>query len=313
MTHTPDLKLTQAALASSTLSHGLKVFGDRWTVQVMLSAFLGIRRFDELQSFSNIPRPTLSDRLRSLVQTGVIKPRLYQDNPPRHEYHLTRKGLGLYDATLMIWAWEKKWGKRAQDLPKKLFHQTCQHHFNPVLCCKACGQEISMKDLDYSLVPNPRLRHQPLEGLRTPRMSVREARDMSLGLRVDRWSLLILTAVVLGCHYFDQITHVLGIGPKVLSRRLSDMVESQLLSCETDGQDARRRLYRLTPSSRDLFGYIVCLSNWASESHLHEKSSIRPRHRACQHRFFPMVACDQCQQNLNPWEVSFSTSNGKAP
>ena len=136
---------------------------------------------------------------------------------------------------------------------------------------------------------------------------------MSLGLRVDRWSLLILTAVVLGCHYFDQITHVLGIGPKVLSRRLSDMVESQLLSCETDGQDARRRLYRLTPSSRDLFGYIVCLSNWASESHLHEKSSIRPRHRACQHRFFPMVACDHCHQNLNPWEVSFLTSNGKAP
>jgi DNA-binding HxlR family transcriptional regulator len=219
----------------------------------------------------------------------------------------------LYDATLMIWAWEKKWGARAQDLPKKLFHQTCEHHFNPVLCCKACGEKISMKDLDYSLVPNPRLRHQPLEGLRTPRMSVREASDMSLGLRVDRWSLLILTAVVLGCHYFDQITHVLGIGPKVLSRRLSDMVESHLLSCETDAQDARRRLYRLTPNSRDLFGYIVCLSNWASESHLHEQSSIRPRHRACQHRFFPMVACDHCHQNLNPWEVSFPTSNGKTP
>ena len=42
MIHTPDLALTQAALASSTLSHGLRVFGDRWTVQVMLSAFLGI-------------------------------------------------------------------------------------------------------------------------------------------------------------------------------------------------------------------------------------------------------------------------------
>jgi len=112
--------------------------------------------------------------------------------------------------------------------------------------------------------------------------------------------LLILTAVVLGCHYFDQITHVLGIGPKVLSRRLSDMVDSHLLSCETDAQDARRRLYRLTPNSRDLFGYIVCVS-------------IRPRHRACQHRFFPVVACDHCHQNLNPWEVSFPTSNGKTP
>jgi len=313
MIHTPDLELTQAALASSTLSHGLRVFGDRWTVQVMLSAFLGIRRFDELQSLSNIPRPTLSDRLRALVQTGVIKPLLYQGKPPRHEYHLTRKGLGLYDASLMIWAWEKKWGTRAQDLPQKLFHQTCQHHFQPVLSCKACGQAIRMKDLDYSLVPNPRLRLQPLEGLRTPRMSVREARDMSLGLRVDRWSLLILTAVVLGCHYFDQITHVLSIGPKVLSRRLSDMVECHLLICEPDGQDARRKRYQLTPSSRDLFGYIVCLSSWAGEAHLHEKSSIRPRHRACQHRFFPMVACDHCQQSLNPWEVSFQPSNGKTP
>ena len=155
MIHTPDLELTQAALASSTLSHGLKVFGDRWTVQVMLSAFLGIRRFDELQNFSNIPRPTLSDRLRSLVQIGVIKPRLYQDNPPRHEYHLTRKGLGLYDATLMIWAWEKKWGTRAQDLPKKLFHQTCQHHFNPTLCCKACGQEIGMRTWTTASCPTP--------------------------------------------------------------------------------------------------------------------------------------------------------------
>ncbi len=305
-----DLELTQAALASSTLSHGLKFFGDRWTVQVMLSAFLGIRRFDELRSFSNIPRPTLSDRLRALVQVGVLKPRLYQDKPPRKEYHLTRKGLGLYDATLMVWAWEKKWGQRAQDLPKKLYHQTCQHHFNPELCCKACGEKISMKDLDFSLVPNLRLRDPAAKGLGTPRMSVRAASDMSLGLRVDRWCLLILSAVFLGCHYFDQITHVLGIGPKVLSSRLSDMTESQLLSCETDIHDARRRLYKLTPSSRDLFGYIVCLSNWASESHFLEPSSIRPRHRACQHRFAPLVACDHCHQNLNPWEVSFPTSKG---
>lgn len=305
-----DLELTHAALASSTLSHGLKVFGDRWTVQVMLSAFLGIRRFDDMQSFAGIPRPTLSDRLRALVQIGVLKPRLYQEKPPRHEYHLTRKGLGLYDATLMVWAWEKKWGQRAQDLPNTLHHQTCRHDFNPELCCKACGEKVAMKDLDYSLVPNARLRHQPLEGARTPRMSARDASDMRLGLRVDRWSLLILTAVFLGCHYFDQITHALGIGPKVLSKRLSDMVQARLLHGETDAQDARRRLYRLTPSSRDLFGYIVCLSNWAGESHLHETSSIQPVHRKCQQSFSPLVACDHCHQNLNPWEVSFSTSNG---
>jgi DNA-binding HxlR family transcriptional regulator len=310
MISAPDLELTRAALATSTLSHGLKVFGDRWTVQVMLSAFLGVRRFDELQSFSNIPRPTLSDRLRSLVQIGVLKPRLYQDKPARYEYHLTRKGLGLYDATLMVWAWEKKWGNRALALPQTLHHTPCGHSFSPVLTCLACCEKVTMKDLKYTLVPNARLQHEPLEGLRTPRMSGRETAEMSLGLRVDRWSLLVLTAVVLGCHYFDQITHVLGIGPNVLSRRLSGMVEAHLLHCETDVNDARRRLYRLTPSSRDLFGYIVCLSNWAGESHLHEPSSIRPRHPSCKHNFSPRVACDHCQQTLNPWDVSFTVTQG---
>lgn len=306
-----DLELTHDALATSTLSHGLKVFGDRWTVQVMLSVFLGIRRFDELQSHSGIPRPTLSNRLRALVQIGVLKPRLYQERPPRHEYHLTRKGTGLYDATLMVWLWEKRWGNRAVALPQKLHHKTCEHSFSPELTCQACGDKVGMNDLSFSLTPNARLRHEPLEGMSTPRMSTRESAEMSLGLRVDRWSLLVLTAVVLGCHYFDQISKVLGIGPNVLSRRLSGMVEVGLLRCETDAHDARRRLYRLTPSSRDLFGYIVCLSTWAGEEHLHEPSSIRPRHLACQHNFRPRVACDHCHQTLFPWDVSFTSSKAK--
>ncbi len=309
MSTLPDLDLTRDALASSTLSHGLKVLGDRWTVQILLSAFLGVRRFDALQHQTGIPRRTLSDRLRALVEIDVLRPRPYQDKPLRHAYHLTRKGALLYDATLMVWAWEKRWGNRSTPLPGQLVHKSCGQRFSPELVCDACGEMVAMEDLDLSLTPNPRLLHEPLSDMRTPRMTGAETSQMGLGLRVDRWCLLIVTAVVLGCHHFDQLQHVLRIGPTVLSRRLSGLVEAGLLKCATDTRDARRRIYRLTPSSRDLFGYIVTLTRWVGRHHLLEASSIRPRHRHCQQMFEARVTCDHCHQALWPWEVTFQPAS----
>ena len=74
----PDLDLTRDALASSALSHGLLVLGDRWTVAVLLGAFTGSNRFGDWQSRLGIPRSTLADRLKRLVALGLLRPRLYQ-------------------------------------------------------------------------------------------------------------------------------------------------------------------------------------------------------------------------------------------
>ena len=67
---TPDLDLTRDALTSSTLSHGLHLLGDRWTVAVILGAFLGVRRFDDWQTRLKIPRHTLTGRLKALTELG---------------------------------------------------------------------------------------------------------------------------------------------------------------------------------------------------------------------------------------------------
>lgn len=128
---------------------------------------------------------------------------------------------------------------------------------------------------------------------------------MGLGLRVDRWALLIVAALFLGCHHFDQIGAVLGIGSSVLTRRLGSMVESGLLLCQTDLTDTRRRVYRLTPASRDLFGYILCFSSWASRFHFDQVSSISPTHKGCGKAFVPQVVCNVCRVVLTPQDVSF--------
>ena len=302
----PDLDLTRDALASSTLNHGLMVLGDRWTVAVLMGAFTGVTRFGEWQSRLGIPRPTLADRLKALVGMGLLRQRAYQQLPERFAYHLTRAGLELYDHVLMIWRWEKRWGTRQATLPGKLVHQRCGHSFVPVLACSACGRKAGMNDLSFSLSVNRALLERAAVAGRTSRLAATDATGMGLGQRVDRWSLMIVAAVVLGCHYFDQLCHVLGIASSVLSRRLSGMVESGLLLGQTDRDDARRTVYRLTPASRDLFGYLVCFSAWASRAYLHQPSSIRPTHKDCGKPFVPQVVCSACGEAVKPWDVRFA-------
>ena len=335
---TPDLDLTRDALASSTLSHGLHLLGDRWTVAVILGAFLGVQRFDEWQTRLKIPRHTLNLRLKALSELGLLEQRPYQQRPLRHAYHLTDKGLALYSHVLMMWVWERRWGARQLALPPRLMHQTCGHAFVPELTCAACGEKVGVGDLTFSLSVNfdllgamdaasqapgksvgqsvgqavghaathamPALRQRGSRLAAQGSQKDGKAGQVGLDLRADRWVLLIVSAVLLGCHHFDQLSHVLGIGSSVLTRRLSSMVGSGLLLCQTDVSDARRKVYRLTPASRDLFGYIMCFSSWASRHHFHQPSSIIPTHKVCGKRFVPQVVCSHCRLPLHAREVA---------
>ena len=116
---------------------------------------------------------------------------------------------------------------------------------------------------------------------------------------------MIVTAVTLGCRHFDQIGHVLGIGPSVLAHRLGALVEAGLLKVSPDRDDQRRRVYLLTPASRALFGYLTTFATWASESLLLEPSSIAPIHRACGKPFTARAACSHCHARLYPRDVRF--------
>lgn len=284
------------------------MLGDRWTVAVLLGAFLGVRRFDDWQSQLGIPRQTLAQRLKTLVESGLLRQRPYQEKPQRLGYHLTKHGLALYDHVLMIWAWEKRWGTRELALPEKLIHKACGQPFVPHMACRHCHESVTLNDLRFSLAVNAALIPDPALKQRTPRMSAQSGPQMGLGLRVDRWSLLIISSVFLGCHYFDELAHVLGIGSSVLAHRLGSMVEDGLLLCQSDLADARRRVYRLTPPSRDLFGYIMCFSSWASR-YFQQPSSIQPTHKNCGAAFVPEVVCRHCQAAVFPHEVYFQISS----
>jgi len=88
------------------ISGSLDLIGDRWTLLVVRDLFWGKRRFGEfLESPEYIPTNILADRLGRLEQAGLLGRKPYQENPPRYDYALTRKGrdLGPVLAALVTW------------------------------------------------------------------------------------------------------------------------------------------------------------------------------------------------------------------
>jgi DNA-binding HxlR family transcriptional regulator len=73
-----------------------EIIGAKWTALLVHDLSEGPRRFSELEhACPGISPRTLSERLRALEQEEVVLRRSYAESPPRVEYELTEKGVGL--------------------------------------------------------------------------------------------------------------------------------------------------------------------------------------------------------------------------
>lgn len=136
-----------------SVARSLSVVGDRWSMLILRSAFMKIRRFDDFQNMLQIPRHILSTRLKKLVELEVLKKVAYQQSPIRYEYRLTEKGTDLYPIVLGLMAWGDKWMDDGRGAPMQLMHQTCGQVFTPVMTCSACHSAIDPKTVTPMLNP----------------------------------------------------------------------------------------------------------------------------------------------------------------
>ena len=74
----------------------LDIVGDKWSLLVIRDLMRGKHRFSQFaESPEHIPTNILANRLKRLVDAGVITSRQYSQHPPREEYVLTGKGEDL--------------------------------------------------------------------------------------------------------------------------------------------------------------------------------------------------------------------------
>lgn len=130
----------------------MDTLGERWTFLILRQAFFGVRRFNQMQRGLGVSRNILADRLRKLVDAGILKRRRYRQNPDFYEYRLTARGLALYPAILVFSAWGDRYLAGDPSRTLVLRHKPCGEVTNPVLVCSCCGEPIHARDMAAEVV-----------------------------------------------------------------------------------------------------------------------------------------------------------------
>ncbi len=304
-----DIARLRRILHGSTVNQVLLRVGDRWTWSVVQQAFLGVRRFDDFQTALGIPRQTLTERLRKLVELGLLRQELYQERPPRYAYRLTQAGFALYPRALLAWAWDLRWGAPPPNMPRQLRHRSCGHKLHPRLVCGHCERAISGASLRAELIdpgiePPPAGRARRWAGGLPSRREQLDQPGLHFPRLVsDRYAVLIVLAVLLGCRHFDEIRQVVAIGTNVLAVRLEMLTRFGVLEKLADPIDARRYIYRLGEASEPLRGYLLLLSRWGQQHLTGGPSTLRAIHLDCGRSVDPRVVCEHCRETVQAWEV----------
>jgi DNA-binding HxlR family transcriptional regulator len=125
---------------ADSVGRTLALVGERWTLLILREAFFGVRRYGELARNLGIPRPTLSLRLRTLVDSGLLDRVPYAAD--RYEYRLTEAGLDLFPAIVALMRWGDAHLAGPDGPPIVLRHNACHEIADPYLACRSCGGEI---------------------------------------------------------------------------------------------------------------------------------------------------------------------------
>jgi len=89
----------------------LSIIGKKHTLDILrIIIYDQPVRFNALQKELNGSPKTLTDRLQELCELGILKREAFAEIPPRVEYSLTERGMGLVPVMSSIKDWVKNWG-----------------------------------------------------------------------------------------------------------------------------------------------------------------------------------------------------------
>ncbi|MGP4016934.1 winged helix-turn-helix transcriptional regulator [Saccharopolyspora sp. 5N708] len=157
------MRRTSFARWPCSIARTMDLLGDWWTPLVLREAFYGIRRFDEFQQELGIARNTLSERLRRLVDEGLLEKQQYDSNPVRYDYVLTEKGRDFHGVLAAMSRWGDKWLAGQEGPPVTLHHERCGHDTHAEVVCAVCGEPLTAADTTKRMGPGypPRLAQRP--------------------------------------------------------------------------------------------------------------------------------------------------------
>ena len=149
------MQRTDFAQMTCSIARSLAVAGEPWSPLVLRDVWVGINRFDDLQRDLGVSRKVLTERLKHLVEEGMLERQAYSTRPARYEYVLTRKGLEFIDVLMAMAAWGDRWTAGEAGPPVLRRHRACGQVSQVELRCSVCGEALHAADVDVE--PGPGL------------------------------------------------------------------------------------------------------------------------------------------------------------
>ena len=134
------------------IARSLERVGEWWSILILRDALRGSTRFDQFQKSLQIAPNMLTRRLQGLVESQLLKRRLYCEHPPRYEYVLTRAGRDFQPVVVALLTWGNK--HFAPEGPSVLLaHSATGDVADPVLVDRSSGRPVTAREFGFVAGP----------------------------------------------------------------------------------------------------------------------------------------------------------------
>jgi DNA-binding HxlR family transcriptional regulator len=286
-----------------SVARTLDIVSDAWAFLIIREAFFGTRTFEAFRAALDIPRATLTDRLRKLTRLQIFR-QAAAGTGLRKEYRLTKMGFDLYPNFIALMQFGDRWlsvGKR----PLVLIHRTCGCETHPIVACSECLGVLEAREVEFR--DGPGAGRKPAKPGRNTRRASDDSRFMqgrpssvsrALEIIGDKWSFMVVREGFFGNRRYDRIQTELGIAPNILTDRLSRLVARGILHRRLYQQAPERYEYLLTDMGRDLYGPFVAMLAWGDRWLGKGKPPLLLRHNNCGRDFQASVICSECHSPI---------------
>lgn len=132
--------------AALPLPQVLNVFGDKWTIEVLMCAFVRVTTFSGFQAHTGMATNIVADRLARLVAAGILQQVPAEAGQRRGSYRLTERGIALFPVLVQIEGWADTWMRDRVRSPMRLVHRACGQPLRLAVACDGCGQPLLRSD-----------------------------------------------------------------------------------------------------------------------------------------------------------------------
>ena len=134
-----------------------------------------------------------------------------------------------------------------------------------------------------------------------PAVSPASPLDAALGRVGDRWSLLLIEALLAGPRRFSELSDAIpGIAANILSQRLKRLESEQVLRSRAYSSRPPRVAYELTAEGRELAGALRLLADWGSRG---ARDAEPLRHETCGTPMEAAWYCATCERTVDERET----------